>query len=291
MKRRAAPAGSQLAALVTMQADDGLRVIDLRAARAPAIEAAQPGPLLALRERIGDAIGRWWAPAIGSLSRWRSARAFHPVGLTFGGHLAPVPDSAFSSLAGRLHGHVLARLSPALWQNGVEWLDVLCIALRIRRSGVVSDHHPAPNDQDLLFATVRSPLSLLTAPLTTDASDFISNAYWAVSPFSTVHGRVELRLRPLSSRQGAGPRQARLREAVVGGRARWTLEARRTLTLRWQPLAHLVLDHETTIDQEALRFDPFLNGLDIVPAGLVHAIRRATYAASQRARPTTTLAR
>ena len=264
-----------------MQLEEKLHLID----RSMPLERAD-APLLALRERIGDAIGRWWAPAVAALSRFRNARMFHPEGHTFAGHIEPVRDTVFPELAARLDGHVLARLSPALWRNGVEWLDVLGIALRIRRAVAVRDHHTAPGDQDLLFATIRSPLTMFASPFTTDASDFVSSSYWAVSPFEAEGaGRVELRLRANYGKQGPGPRIARLREAGRGGRARWTLEARRTLSWRWHPVAVITLDHEAVIDQAALHFDPFLTGADIVPVGLVHAIRRAVYDAGQAARP------
>ncbi|MEO8183439.1 MAG: hypothetical protein ABI895_31785 [Deltaproteobacteria bacterium] len=43
--------------------------------------------------------------------------------------------------------------------------------------------------------------------------------------------------------------------------------------------------HFLDLDQEALRFDPFRAGRGVTPVGFVHALRRATYLASQRARP------
>jgi hypothetical protein len=141
-------------------------------------------------------------------------------------------------------------------------------------------------DQDLLFATIRSPLTMVFAPFTTDASDFAGNRYWAVSPFATLElGRVELRLTPVDPKRTKGTRIERLREAVRSGHAIWELQARRTLTRPWHPVADLIVEREAAVDQAALRFDPFRDGAGIEPVGLVHAIRRATYAASQDARP------
>lgn len=239
------------------------------------------------REAIGLAIGRWLAPAVAAISRMRKARMFHPEGHTFAGRVVAAGEGAYAELAGRLTGRALVRLGPALWRNGIEYFDVLGFALRIRPgNGAVLDHQPSPIDQDLLFATIRSPLTMVFAPFTTDASDFAGNTYWAVSPFAVGDlRRVELRLRPVDPKRTEGTRVERLREAVRSGHAIWVLEARRTLTLRWHSVAHVILEHEAAIDQAALRFDPFRTGAGIEPVGLVHAIRRAAYPASQEARP------
>ena len=240
-----------------------------------------------LRERTGDAIGRLVAPVFAATSRLRRARTFHPVGHCFAGTCEPV-EGRFAELASRLDGRVLARCSAALWKRDFEYLDVLGISLRFRRgSGLELDEHAEPGDQDLLFATVRSPLTLLAAPLFTNAHDFVSNRYWAVSPFAFESLRIELRLTPLDPPRRAGApltRRARLYEAVAAGRAAWWLEARRTLRPCWYRVARIALVHPVDVDQAALRFDPFRSGAGLEPVGLVHAIRRAVYAASQAAR-------
>ena len=236
------------------------------------------------RERAGALLGRLWAPAIAAISRARSARMFHPVGSTFAGKVEPIAGQ-LSTIGDRLEGYVLARLSAALWKGEVGRFDVLGMALRFS-AGPVVDEKAAADDQDLLFATIRSPLTMPLSPFTTDASDFVSNRYWAVSPFAIAPlGRFELRLSPLGRAAGTGSRHDRLRSAVAGGRAAWLLEARRTLTLRWVAVARVQLEHPVELDQAALAFDPFRSGRGIVPVGLVHAIRRAAYASSQRGRP------
>lgn len=239
------------------------------------------------REAVGLAIGRWIAPTVAAISRMRKARMFHPEGHTFVGHVVAAGEGAYADLGQRLTGSALVRFAPALWRTGIEYFDVLGFALRIRPGdGAVLDHRPSVVDQDLLFATIRSPLTMAFSPFTTDASDFAGNTYWAVSPFAIGElRRVELRLRPVDPKRTKGTRIDRLNEAVRSGRASWRLEARRTLTLRWHPVAHVILEQPAAIDQAALRFDPFRSGAGIEPVGLVHAIRRAAYAASQDARP------
>jgi hypothetical protein len=240
------------------------------------------------RETIGEAIGELWAPAISAITRWRHARMFHPSGITFAGTSQPVAGP-FEALGRELSGRVLARLSAALWRGGFEHLDVLGFALRFRRgAGADLDERPAPGDQDLLTATIRSPLTMLASPLFTDATDFAGNTYWAVSPFAHELGRIELRLVPIDPpNRTPDSRADRLRAAVAAGRGAWWLQARKTLTLHWHSVAHIDLDHELALDQAQLAFDPFRGALR--PVGLVHAIRRAVYIAGQAARPVTSI--
>lgn len=238
------------------------------------------------REAIGEWIGKSWAPAIGVIAKARHARMFHPVGLTFAGEAIATGTGELAAIGDDLAGRVLARCSAALWKRPIEHLDVLGMALRFRAcDGPELDEHAAPGDQDLLFATIISPLTMFVSPFTTNAHDFLANRYWAVSPFITRSGvRIKLRLVPAAREEGEGLRDQRLRTAVQAGRASLTLEARRTLRRGWEPVAQIVLDHEVDVAQEELRFDPFRSGAGLEPVGLVHAIRRAAYAASQHAR-------
>jgi hypothetical protein len=228
-----------------------------------------------LREDLGSALGVLWSPAVAAISRARHARMFHPEGIVCIGHVVPEPDTRFDALAQRLAGPVLARFSAALWKGEREVLDVLGVALRFDGA------------QDLLFATIRSPFTMPFAPLATDVHDYLANHYWAVSPFEVEGvGRIKFRLAPSPThRSQEGHRDDRLRAAVTAGEARFTLSVRRVFRPRWEPIATIVIDRMASVDQEALRFDPFHDGRGIVPAGLVHAIRRAVYPASQDARP------
>ncbi len=246
--------------------------------------APDRAPSLGLRERVGDLIGRLWAPGVALISRLRRARMFHPAGHTFTGKIDSILGGNFDALGGRLDGRALVRVSGALWKSERERFEVLGIGLRLHRGDGESSESAKPGDQDLLFATIRSPFTMALSPFTTDASNFLS-MYWAVSPFEAPPvGRIKLRLRPIGGGDIGGSRIERLREAVRRGEAAWRLEARETLTWRWHPVAVIQLEREVMLDQAALSFDPFRTGADVTPVGLVHAIRRAVYAASQRAR-------
>ena len=100
--------------------------------------------------------------------------------------------------------------------------------------------------------------------------------------------RLRARATPCCPRRGPptrtrGDRGDRLHDAVRAGHAVWRLEARKTLHLGWHPVARIELTHPLALDQEALAFDPFRGRLR--PVGVVQWIRKAVYAAGQRARP------
>lgn len=246
-----------------------------------------------LRESAGLWVGRALAPLIASISHARHARMFHPVGRTFQAKIEAAPGlgAPWSELAARLSGPALARFSGALWRGGFEHWDVLGVALRLRESEAIS-WQCAASDQDLLFATIRSPFTMPFAPFTTNAHDYLANHYWAVSPFDVGHSRhVKFRLSPSAadhqqqSRSSRVHRDAALSEAVSKDSISLRLEARHTFELRWRFVAAVCLTAAVDLDQEALRFSPFQTGRGLVPSGFVHALRRATYPASQRARP------
>ena len=239
------------------------------------------------REHAGERIGRFLAPLVASVSHARRARMFHPDGRTFVARVEPIEsESSLARVGVTLTGSAIARFSGALWRRGFEHLDVLGVALRLR-NGRITDAVALPGDQDLLFATIRSPFTMPFSPFTTDAQNFMANRYWAVSPFDAPEaGRVKFRLSPLSRPASSRlPREERLESVVASAVSSWTIEARHTFTVSWTAIARMTLEDVATIDQAALRFSPFHCGRGIVPRGLVHAMRRATYAASQAARP------
>jgi len=248
---------------------------------------------IALRETAGLWLGRLLAPLTASISHARRARMFHPVGRTFQAKIEVEPDlnEPWKELAARLSGPALARFSGALWRGNFEHWDVLGVALRLCENETVSSEC-AVSDQDLLLATIRSPFTMPFAPLTTNAHDYLANHYWAVSPFEVGHERhVKFRLSPTApdrqqqSRLSRVHRDAALLEAVSKDSISLRLEARHTFERKWRSIATVRLLAAMDLDQKALRFSPFQTGRGIVPSGFVHALRRATYSASQSARP------
>jgi hypothetical protein len=185
------------------------------------------------------------------------------------------------------------RWSSAWWKRG-ELPDVLGCALRFSRLPL--GEAAREGDQDLLLATIQRPWTMPLAPLATSQRDFLSNVYYAVSPFELsgmpALGRIDLRLVPEHAAGVAGDRKHRLEGAVANGTARLRLEVasyngplRRPDARAFQCVALLTLQSWLDLDQEALRFDPFRTGRGLVPVGFVHALRGATYASSQALRP------
>jgi hypothetical protein len=242
-------------------------------------------------DKAGSVSGLGLAPFTAAISALRHSRMFHPSGLLFRARTENVAASpAARAVAERLRGVALVRFSSAWWKAR-EWPDVLGCALRF--SSDVSGVVPREGDQDLLFATIRRPWTLPFSPLTTRYRDFLQNHYYAVSPFlAEPLGRVEWRLSPESGRGTGGARGARLQSQVESGHANLLLEwSPYRMPLRafddrsFQPLLRLHDLEALTLDQEALRFDPFRDGRGITPVGFIHGLRRASYASSQRARP------
>jgi hypothetical protein len=232
--------------------------------------------------------GGWVLAAVTGPGAWlRRARFFHPEGVVYLGQVTNVGQDAPSRAVGeRLAGPALVRFSSAVWRRH-EWKDVLGMAVRFRRTTVPSAE-PDPTDQDLLCATIRSPWTTVVAAIPTRVHDFLANHFHGVSPFQVDDGpRVKLRFHsPKHEPHPGRTRQERLDRAVDASRAVLTLEMRPLRVLGgWRPVASLALERRVTIDQAALRFSPFRTGRGLVPRGFVHALRVATYPASQGMRP------
>jgi hypothetical protein len=247
-----------------------------------------------ISESVGRAGGALLAPITASFSAARRARMFHPSGIVVRAHAVPCTEvSPWRELGERLGGPAILRLSSAWWKTR-EWRDVLGCAIRFTHRADFG-HQTSPDDQDLLFATIKRPWTMALAPLSTDHRDFLANDYFAVSPFRTpdTAEAIEWRLSPdrYARREGAS-RAERLERAIATGEASLVLEARpyrRVIDIaahrEFHPVSRLALREIVDIDQDALRFDPFLDGRGIVPIGAIHALRIAAYKASQWARP------
>ena len=219
------------------------------------------------------------APAVALGSRLRDARFFHPNGVLVRGEAHTISGAAAEGAW--LAGPVFARFSSAWWKTR-EWPDVLGCALRFSHGASLKPEAEA-DDQDLLLATVRHPLTTLLAPLTTHIDDFLGNHYFGVSPFRFAGlGRVKLRLVPSRKAEHSGSRTERLLRALPIG---LTLEARLDrFGARYQPLVAIELHEHMPVAMPQLHFDPFATGRGLVPVGFVHAMRLAVYEASRRGR-------
>lgn len=244
-------------------------------------------PLMAFLERIGNVLGFASAPIAAVAAVARRGRVFHPRGDIYAATVTAARTGPGARAGTRLAGNAVVRVSGAWWRR-VEWPDVLGVAVRFRGRGGPSVQ-PAEGDQDLLFATLRRPWTMLLAPLSTDPHDFLANDYYAVSPFDDPDlGRVEWRLRTGDARARfpGRDRYARLRAAARGGEAVLRLEARsrEARFAGWVEVARIRLDEVVELDAAALRFRPFRSGRGIRPRGFIHALRPGAYGGSQAAR-------
>jgi hypothetical protein len=240
---------------------------------------------LAIVERLGLYAGALLAPFTGAGSLLRRARLFHPVGVVLAGRVTPLGTREQHDLGIRLSGPVLARFSGAWWKHA-EYPDVLGCALRFGTASTAL-FEPEPGDQDLLLATIRIPATTLFAPLSTRFHDFLANAYFGVSPFRIRGmGRCRLRVVPVSGRVDGATREEKLRALLARGPLRLRLEVKYDRPgARYEPAALIELT-QSRGDDPSLFFDPFRAGRGIEPAGFVHYLRVASYAASRYGRAT-----
>ncbi len=234
---------------------------------------------------VGAAAGAVLAPWFALGSFVRQARVFHPRGVVLWGNVsASASDDRWAALGARLEGCVLARFSGAWWKQR-QWPDVLGCALRFTHARAPSVK-PQQGDQDLLLATIRTPLTTMLAPLTTHVSDYLDNAYFGVAPFEAgALGRVKVRLSSKQTSPEFDTRTERIDAALAEGPIALVLEARAArLGAEYHPIARITLTARVDLDQEALHFDPYRTGRQLEPAGFVHALRLPIYAASRKAR-------
>ncbi|QRK09575.1 hypothetical protein JQX13_05410 [Archangium violaceum] len=242
-----------------------------------------------LGEAVGRVVGTLWSPSFRVAAELRHARALHPEGICLQAEAVPIrTDPPFSSVAERLAGPALVRLSTATWRGGREWPDILGASVRFRRDARITEE-ASPEDQDVLFATARHFWSLAPALLTTRVHDWLQNDYFGIAPFSVLGlGKVKLRLTsPRGAPQRSGTRVQRLKDAMHAGTALLTFEVfplEDGLPHTWTPLADIHLREEVRLDPERLRFNPFLDGRGIRPIGFLHSLRLPVYRQSQEGR-------
>lgn len=240
------------------------------------------------RELLGFLAGAAVAPAAAVGSLVRRGRVLHPSGVVYRAQVVPVAaGDAAQEVAARLAGPALVRLSSGLRKGGAErHPDLLGASIRFRHDSAVSPM-PGSGDQDMLFATARSALTLPIALLTTELTSFLWDDYYALGLFESAElGLSQWRLVTPRLASGGLSRDAALEKAVSVGAAVFELQARDArLGARYESIARIQLVERVEIDQAALRFSPFRAGRGIVPRGFIHAMRVLPYAASQLARP------
>lgn len=223
--------------------------------------------------------------ALGAASFARRARIFHPDGAAFQATFevkAGAPAAGASALAGPGRHKAVIRVSRGVGLPSAV-PDVLGLALRIL------DAHGAGRHQDLLLVTSAAPAvgrhSILAS------RQFASGFYSSVLPYRHGDELVLFGARALWSDgvdldSVATVTFDEVEAELVAGRLRFEVLAA-GITSPWVPVGVIEGGRRLSApEQESLRFNVYNTGEALQPAGLLNAMRRSVYKASQTARPT-----
>ena len=200
----------------------------------------------------------------GSISFIRASRMFHPQGIVVQAKVKNLWKEKIE-----FPEDAIIRFSSAWWKHK-EWRDALGIAIRFG------------NIQDLLLVSFKHAWQTPISPMLTKYKDFFSNDYYAVAPFKVGRELVYFKMTP----QEHGPATENRTTSLfknIHHHAGWRLFIR-IKDREWIPLADITLQDVIDVDQERLKFDPFLNGLGINPEGFIHYLRVGTYRLGQLGR-------
>jgi hypothetical protein len=151
--------------------------------------------------------------------------------------------------------------------------------------------HPGASDRDLLFASFRRPWELFLSPFFTDHRNYLTNSYYAISPFVLNDGKkMEFMIDPGRGSHSGGTREEKLMGDVILGKVVLRLLMKETKQEAWKMVGRILVTEESSLDQEALRFHPFQCGPEMRPYGFLHHLRRGAYQMSQWVRPGSELA-
>jgi hypothetical protein len=226
-----------------------------------------------------DRLAVLFAAAFRLLARLRRGRALHPVGLGYHASLeiTPgarrwdgarllVPGARYDALVRFSRGGGLPEPLP----------DALGVAVRL------PDAYGPGRDQDFL---VTSSADLpLARRLLFPVRSFLHHSFSSALPYRVADREVVTVLRPPP---GRWPRTGRaltdLASAAASGQLVYELRLAGSLGRSRTVGLLTVGDPLGPAATEALRFNPWTTGEDIVPAGRLNRLRRPSYASSQRA--------
>jgi hypothetical protein len=214
-------------------------------------------------EKAGAILGYLLGIPVALVSFIRASRMFHPRGVLVGVSVESLRPELI-----KFSEKAVMRFSSAWWKQK-EWRDVLGISIRF------------DGEQDLLFASFKHPWQTPVGPFLTHYQDFFKNDFFAVSPF-TIKGKkesVSFKITPHRVIDSKGSRKEILVENIrKHSHLRLWIKVEKD---EWKELADLKLLYLLDQDQEALRFNPFLCGLNIHPKGFIHHLRIGVYRLGQ----------
>ena len=205
--------------------------------------------------------------AFEGLAKVRSARVFHPAGVTFSGTVEVRGRSSRTAEAlGTGTWPVVVRASKGLGTPS-RWPDVYGIAVRL-----ADDSGPV----DLLFASVSRTLPYVFAP----ARDWGSNPYSTVLPYTANEHRILLRLEPEQLDRAQHGNPASIERAVSEAPLLFALWE--SSGLDWKPVGRLTIQ---SVSNQQIAFDPVVNDHPRLRHSMpLRALRSWAYVGSRRGR-------
>jgi hypothetical protein len=204
------------------------------------------------------------------VSLYRGARAVHASGTLYRATVSNHPT---------LSGPALVRLSGAFTPSTATAHDILGLAIRFQKE---ASDDPRAGDQDLLLGTFTSFATARASLASTDAADFLANAYSSVTPWTRTDGTVTTFTIPAAKQPDpaatGGDRLARLDADIAAGRAAWSLQS------AGAPVATITLTGRSDGDPRLLRESMFRTGRGLRPLGIRNGLRAVIYPISQLAR-------
>ncbi len=220
--------------------------------------------------------GRVAAALFGVASRVRHRRSLHPDGAGFEATLTVDPARSFGCrlLDTPREHRCVVRLSRAIGLPERR-RDILGLAVR-----VLDDH--GETVQDLLFSSVAGD-GRVARHVLSPARQFAGPPLSTIAPYRTPEALLTLIARGGSTEPERTTTLEQAAEAFADHVLVFALQARTDGTMTG--LGYVCADRRLSPEEtEALRFNPYHAAADLQPAGLVNALRRRAYAASQRGR-------
>jgi hypothetical protein len=231
---------------------------------------------------FGMAVGVALSPVIFLWALLKKARPIHFDGAVCKASLTAVDHGPGQGAGRRLAGPCIARLSGGLGKENSTGKDVLGFSVRCQQDTFSDDLRVG--DQDLVFGTFRSFISLPGTIGSVKVADYLANEYSSVTPWRVADlGSVTLRARPPRTEPRDGEnRLARLDADIAAATAAFTIEGRKGDD--WIALATLTLVQRLPSNGNALHISMFRTGRDYIPTGARNGIRAIVYPVSQLAR-------
>ena len=226
-----------------------------------------------------DAAGAAVAAALAQVAKMRGGKAVHPHGVSYGARFvvdgARGAPAACELLSARAEWPAIVRFSRSLGLPR-PLPDLLGMSIRVLHAHGEDEH------QDFLLVTsVNLPL---LHHMFLPATDVQQRLYSSSLPYRSGERTfiVGTRAAPGSPRPDGGDEFDRLAKAAASGRLRFEFVLAAPMG-RFERIGELQIESRLPDEIDALRFNPFNTGADLIPIGTLNRWRSTAYPSSQRA--------